>query len=89
MSSLQFIGTPETIVSVSPDAPAGMPVDEITCAVARADAVITMVMMALNDDDGGRIADSVLSDALWGVQCQLELIKKMACHAHSSTLAAS
>lgn len=61
MSSLQFIGTPENFVSVSPDAPAGMPVDEITCAVARA-------------------------DALWGVQCQLELIKKMAYHAHESVI---
>lgn len=57
---------------------------EITCAVDRAGAVITMVMMALSDGDG-RPADHVLNDALWCAQSQLALIKKMAYHAFATT----
>lgn len=87
MSIFQSTGQPEDFVSVSPGAPNGLPIDEIHCSVSRAAAVINLVMMALSSDD--RPADSVLADALWGVQCDLELIKKMAYHAHSTTLAKS
>lgn len=81
--SLQFTGQPEDILCVPAGAEAGLPVDEINCAVVRAEAVITMVMMALSDSDG-RPADHVLNDALWCAQSQLALIKKMAYHGHES-----
>lgn len=84
MSSLQFTGQPEDILCVPAGAEAGLPFDEINCAVMRAEAVITMVMMALSDGDG-RPADHVLNDALWCAQSQLALIKKMAYHGYEST----
>lgn len=85
MSNLQFTGQPEDILCVPAGAEAGLPFDEINCAVMRAEAVITMVMMALSDGDG-RPADHVLNDALWCAQSQLALIKKMAYHGYESTV---
>ena len=84
MSRQDFTGLPEDILSVPAGVEAGVPIDEITCAVARADAVISMVMMALGTEDG-RPADFILTDALWSAQSQLALIKQMAYHAHATT----
>ena len=80
----QFTGQPEDILFVPAGAETGLPIDEITCAVSRADAVISMVMAALSND-ADRMADAVLIDALWSAQTQLALIKKMAYHAHATT----
>ena len=77
-------GLPEDFLSVSAGAPNGLPIDEINCALARADAVISMVMMALSSEDC-RPADFVLTDALWSAQGQLALIRQMADHAHATT----
>ncbi len=84
MSSLAFNGLPEDILSVSAGAPNGLPIDEINCAVGRADAVISMVMMALSSEDC-RPADFVLTDALWSAQSQLAIIRKMVEHADATT----
>ena len=84
MKTLNFNGLPETVLSVSAHAEAGVPVDEIDCAIARADAVITMVMIALGAEDG-RPADHVLTEALWCAQGQLALIKQLTYHADATT----
>lgn len=84
----QFTGQPEDILYVPTGAEAGLPIDEITCALARADAVISMVMSSLSND-GARMEDSILTDALWSAQSQLALIKKLAYHAHATTKAIS
>ncbi len=84
MKSLKFNGLPETVLSVSADVENGVPVDEIDCAIGRADAVITMVMIALGSE-AGRPADHVLTEALWCAQGQLALIRKMTYHAHDTT----
>lgn len=84
MSRKNFNGLPEDILIVCPTTEPGLPVDEINCAVSRADAAITMVMMALNNGEQ-RIADFVLVDVLWSAQSQLALIRKMNDHAHATT----
>lgn len=84
MSYKNLNGLPEDTLIVCPTVEPGLPVDEIDCALGRADAVITMVMMALNNDEA-RIADSILVDALWSAQSQLALIRKMNDHAHATT----
>lgn len=77
---MKFTGCPEHFVSVSNDAPADeWPIDEILCSVARADAVISMVMIFLSHEEG-RPADTTLSDSLWSTQCDIELIRKLADH---------
>lgn len=77
-------GLPEDILRVSAGAPNGLPIDEINCALVRAEAVISMVMASLSND-GARMADYVLTDALWSAQGQLALIRQMAEHAHATT----
>lgn len=84
MSRKNLNGLPEDILIVCPTAEPGLPVDEINCALGRADAVISMVMMALNNSEA-RIADFVLVDALWSAQSQLAPIRKMNEHAHATT----
>ena len=84
MKNLKLIGLPEEILSVHADVEAGVPVDEIDCAIGRADAVITMVMIALGAEDGGP-AKHVLTEALWCARGQLALIRKMTYHAHDTT----
>ena len=53
-------------------------------ALGRTDAVVSMVMVALNNDEA-RIADFVLIDVIWSAQSQLALIRKMNDHAHATT----
>jgi hypothetical protein len=84
MKTLELNGLPEAVLSVSADVEAGVPVDEIDCALGRANAVITMVMIALGTEDG-RPSDHVLIDSLWCAQGQLALIKKLAYHADETT----
>lgn len=88
MKNIKSNGLPETFLSVPCNVEAGVPVDEIDCALSRADAVISMVMMALGSE-AGRPADHVLTEALWCAQGQLALIRKMTYHAHATTKAIS
>lgn len=84
MKTLEFNGLPEDVLSVAAGAPSGVPIDEINCALGRADAVISMIMMALSSEDC-RPADFVITDALWSAQSQLAIVRKLAEHADATT----
>ncbi len=74
-----FAGTPESYVAVLNNAPMDeFPIDAIDCAVGR--AVATMALVHIGSTANTRAHDLVITDALWGVQSQLDLIQKLADH---------
>ena len=74
-----FTGTPESYFAVLNNAPADkFPIDAIDCAVGRAVATVALVHIGLTVNT--RVHDLVITDALWGVQSQLDLIQKLADH---------
>jgi hypothetical protein len=77
-------GTPETMLEVAPGAEAGVPIDAITAACSRADAVLHLLQTQFESPEG-RASDAVILDALWGIQGSIEIISKLAHHGYHST----
>lgn len=69
--------TPEEFFGAGEQVPREMPVDALTCSIARATAVLELVMVQFNGSIEGRSSDDTISNALWGVSGDLELIRKM------------
>lgn len=81
VSAVRYTGVPEDYFIIETEtAPAEWPVDEIDCAVSRANAVIALVMIFLSSKDKARPLDSTLSDAIWSVTGDVALIQKLAYH---------
>lgn len=60
---------------------AGFPIDAINCAYARADAILTMLIATLGNQDNQQFHPHTIGDALWQVQANLEQIYTMTNHA--------
>nr|AAT96075.1 hypothetical protein [Pseudomonas viridiflava] len=71
--------TPEDIFSLT-DVEAGVPIDAITCAISRADAVLLLLEDQF-DDERPSLSNHVIASALWDVRGTLGLIHKLAMHA--------
>lgn len=70
--------TPEAMLSVDAGVPNELPIDALTCALSRADSILVMVNTFFNGSiKHGRPNDFVIANALWSVQGDLELIRKM------------
>lgn len=72
-------GLPEDYFVIPDGAPTEWPVDEIDCAIARASAVISLVMMLLSDE-ADRDFDITLNSALWSALADVAHISKLAHH---------
>jgi len=83
-SSLYF-DLPEDLLRVRQNAESGVPIDAITCAIARADSVLTLLEDHF-DSDQPRLANHVLASVIWDVRGTLGLIKTLAIHGDATTV---
>lgn len=75
----QYNGLPENYFIIdTASAPKEWPADEIDCSIARAGAVLELVVALLLCAD--RPIDNVLSNALWSVTNSIGVIGKLARH---------
>lgn len=72
-------GLPEDYFVIPNSAPTEWPVDEIDCAITRASAVVSLVMMLLSDE-ADRDFDITLNSALWSALADVAHISKLAHH---------
>jgi hypothetical protein len=77
---------PETILVVAPYADAGIPIDAITAACSRADAVLHLLMAQFSGESNHRFADGVILNALWDVQGTLDLVEKLALYGAATSM---
>lgn len=69
---------------LSPTAPKGVLIDDITIALDKAQKAVTMVENTLLAMHEGRCEDislSILSGVLWGVEDQLHMVSELSRHA--------
>lgn len=71
--------TPEDIFTLG-DVEAGVPIDAITCAISRADAVLLLLEDHF-EDDKPCLSSHVIASVLWDVRGTLGLIQKLVVHA--------
>jgi len=82
-NSLSF-ALPENLLCVNPTAEAGVPIDAITCAIDRADSVLTLLEDHF-ENDSSRLANHVIAAVLWDVRGTLGLIKTLAMHGDTTS----
>ncbi|WP_339546802.1 hypothetical protein [Pseudomonas sp. RA_35y_Pfl2_P32] len=76
---------PEDLLCVDKGAEAGVPIDAITCAIARADSVLTLLEDHF-DSDKPRLANHVLAAVIWDVRGTLGLIKTLTLHGDTTSV---
>jgi len=69
---------PEDAFVIRPDAPAGIPIDAIECAAARADAILTVLMTQFETTEQCTLSNNVVCNTLWAVQGLIEEIRILA-----------
>ncbi|MEH6417400.1 hypothetical protein [Pseudomonas sp. CGJS7] len=84
MSTSLTMALPEDILAVPKQTDAGIPVDAITCAVERANAVLLLLEDQF-ECDAPRLANCVIAAALWDVRGTLGLIRTLVIHADESS----
>lgn len=78
VSAAQYTGVPEDYFPIDPaTVPAEWPVDEIDCAINRANGVIALIINLLSSKEG-RPLDSTLADAIWSAIGNVDTISKLA-----------
>ena len=88
MNSPLSCALPEDLLSVSMNAEAGVPIDAITCAIARADSVLTLLEEHF-ESESSRLANHVIAAVLWDVRGTLGLIKTLALHGDTTSIPAA
>jgi hypothetical protein len=81
----QHFSQPEDLLCITAKAPAGVPIDALTCAVERAQAVLCLLEDQFEAEQGQRLANRVILGALWDVRGTLEQIRTLVVHADDST----
>jgi hypothetical protein len=71
--------TPEDFFEI-PDTE-NFPIDAINCAYTRADAILTMLIATLGNQNNQQFHPHMIGDAIWQVQANLEQINAMVNHA--------
>ncbi|WP_313050449.1 hypothetical protein [Pseudomonas soli] len=84
MSTSLSMALPEDLLCVPTQADAGIPIDAITCAVERANAVLLLLEDQF-ECDTPRLANHIIAAALWDVRGTLGLIRTLAIHGDQST----
>jgi len=75
---------PENLLCVNPTAEAGVPIDAITCAIDRADSVLTLLEDHF-ENESSRLANHVIAAVLWDVRGTLGLIKTLALYGDTTS----
>lgn len=88
MNQALSFSLPEDLLCVHKDAEAGVPIDAITCAIARADSVLTLLEEHF-ENDSSRLANHVIAAVLWDVRGTLGLIKTLTLHGDSTSTPAA
>ncbi|WP_339545456.1 hypothetical protein [Pseudomonas sp. RA_35y_Pfl2_P32] len=83
MNNALSFALPEDLLCVNPKAEAGVPIDAITCAIARADSVLTLLEDHFEGES--RLANHVIAAVLWDVRGTLGLIKTLALHGDTTS----
>ena len=86
MNNALSFALPEDLLCVNPKAEAGVPIDAITCAIARADSVLTLLEDHFEGES--RLANHVIAAVLWDVRGTLGLIKTLALHGDTTSTTA-
>ena len=76
---------PEDLLCVSKETEAGIPIDAITCAIDRADSVLTLLEDHFGSDKP-RLANHVLASVIWDVRGTLGLIKTLTLHGDATSI---
>ena len=84
MNNALSFALPEDLLCVNPTAEAGVPIDAITCAIARADSVLTLLEEHF-ESNSSRLANHVIAAVLWDVRGTLGLIKTLTLHGDSTS----
>ncbi|WP_025806117.1 hypothetical protein [Pseudomonas chlororaphis] len=84
MNSLLTCALPEDLLCVSKTVEAGVPIDAITCAIERADSVLTLLEDHF-ENESSRLANHVIAAVLWDVRGTLGLIKTLALHGDTTS----
>lgn len=85
MSQLDNLGTPEALLALRSDLPAGVMIDAIECALQRAGSVLSLLSPYFDGQiSDGMPSSSVIANAIWSVEGELENIRKLAHHAYDS-----
>lgn len=83
--STRNLHTPEDVLSIASDMPAGYPIDPIECAIARANAVLILLSGQFDGTGGERFADHLIANVLWSVQGELALVHKLVQHGYETS----
>ncbi|PMQ08999.1 hypothetical protein PseAD21_22085 [Pseudomonas sp. AD21] len=84
MNNTLSLALPENLLCVNPTAEAGVPIDAITCAIDRADSVLTLLEDHF-ENESSRLANHVIAAVLWDVRGTLGLIKTLAMHGDTTS----
>ncbi|SFP27469.1 hypothetical protein SAMN05216229_101258 [Geopseudomonas sagittaria] len=76
--------TPEDVLRVPGDVPPGYPIDAIDCALSRADAVVVLLSGQFDGTGAERLADHIVSNALWAVRGELAMLRQLFEHGHQT-----
>lgn len=88
MNNTLSFSLPEDLLCVNPNAEAGVPIDAITCAIDRADSVLTLLEDHF-ECESSRLANHVIAAVLWDVRGTLGLIKTLALHGDTTSIPAA
>ncbi|WP_223450878.1 MULTISPECIES: hypothetical protein [unclassified Pseudomonas] len=87
MNNILSFSLPEDLLDVSTTTEAGVPIDAITCAIARADSVLTLLEDHFeSESDRPRLANHVLAAVIWDVRGTLGLIKTLTLHGDATSI---
>ncbi|MBX8472103.1 hypothetical protein K5E37_23960 [Pseudomonas sp. RIT778] len=84
MNNTLSFALPEDLLCVKPTAEAGVPIDAITCAIDRADSVLTLLEDHF-ENESSRLANHIIAAVLWDVRGTLGLIKTLAMHGDNTS----
>lgn len=86
MNNALSCALPEDLLRVSMNAEAGVHIDAITCAIARADSVLTLLEDHFeSESDRPRLANHILAAVIWDVRGTLGLIKTLTLHGDATS----
>jgi hypothetical protein len=64
--------TPEAFFCQPPNMEPGLPIDAINCQLGRTAATVALLISQFDGTCEGRLSDTHIANALWGVQADLE-----------------
>lgn len=82
--SFRTYSTPEDVLRVPGDVPPGYQIDAIDCALSRADAVVVLLSGQFDGTGAERLADHIVSNALWAVRGELARLRQLFEHGHQT-----